>query len=149
MSSQPVRDRFRARLATLLTPLGFTYVESVNLAEPASELPARWYTLDFGAAGDERLSLGIPTLFRETGSASALIFTQQQIGDAEAGAAAQRLRDALANWHEANADGDFFRILDCSPPSDLDGGDFRGAWYALSVDLRYQFDRLVGEAEAV
>jgi hypothetical protein len=42
---------------------------------------------------------------------------------------------------KADTAGNFVRVLDCSPPTDADGGDFRGAWYVITVGVRYQFDR--------
>jgi len=144
MSNPVVRSEIRARFEQVLAPLAFEYVDSINLATGTGELPAQWYTINFIASADDRITLGIPSLFRELGVASAFLFTPQQIGDALGTSAAQLLRDALANW--SSADGQL-RVLDCTPPADVDGGDFRGAWYALSVDVRYQFDRLVGDAE--
>ena len=147
MSSAPVRSLMRARIDGLLAPLSFEFIESINRASSAAELPPQWYTLDFLAAGDERIALGIPSLMRESGVASVLLFSPQQQGDASVIDAAQLLRNAMGNYRQSDAAGAYFRILDAAPPNDLDGGDFRGAWYAVSVDLRYQFDRLVGEPE--
>lgn len=138
MSSRAVREAFRTQVAALLQP-AFAYVESVNVATQSKALPARWYTLDFLAADDARMSLGRPTLFRESGSVVVMIFTEQQIGDAEGTTAADTVRAALCNWDALNG---ALRVLQCAPPSDMDGGDIRGAWYALSIDTRYQFDRL-------
>ena len=146
MSSASVRELLRARIDGLLAPQSFIYVESINRATAASLLPPQWYTLDFAPAGDERMSLGVPTLFRESGTASVLLFTEQQKGDAPATSAAELLRNSMANFRERDAAG-AFHVLDASPPNDLDGGDFRGAWYGMSVEIRYQFDRFVGEPE--
>ena len=137
MSALYVRAELRAAVSALLP--GFVFVESVNLAERTADLPDRFYTLDFVAADDTRISLGVPALFRETGAARVMIFTPQQIGDADALAACETVRAAMCNYADASGS---LRVLDAGPPTDLDGGDFRGSFYGLTVDLRYQFDRL-------
>lgn len=138
MSSPQVRSAFRERVQSLLA--GFTYVESINRAEPPKDLPAQWYTLDFIGAVDERIALGRPSLFRESGDAIVALFSAQQIGDGPVTDAAQTLRDLMANWRDDTGQ---LRVQDVGPPLDLDGGDFRGAWYAVTVDVRYTFDRFV------
>lgn len=137
MSSADVRAAFRARVATLLP--GFIYVESFNVAEPSKDLPARFFSLDFAAASDERIGLGRPSWFRESGAVGVLVNTEQMIGDTEATTAADVVRRALCNWADL---GGHLRVLDCSPPADIDGGDMAGAWYRLSVSARYQFDHV-------
>ena len=138
MSSAYVREQFRAKVATALPP-PWAYVESINWAVNAESLPLRWYTLDFPPADEQRVALGSPGLFRESGAPLVMIFTEQQLGDSIAADAAELVRDALVNWHDDTGQ---LRVLACAPPNDLDGGDFRGAWYGQSVDVRYQFDRL-------
>ena len=141
MSSDYVRTMFREAVEDLLTSYAFTFIETINRARAASELPIRWYTLDFPAASSQRIGLGVPSLFRESGSAIVILFTEQQITDATVTAAAEVIREQLTNWRDASGQ---LRVLDAGPPSDLDGGDFRGAWYGVGVDLRYQFDHFVG-----
>lgn len=137
MSSEAVRAAFRAKVATLLEPQ-FVWQESVNVARESKALPMRWYTLDFIIADMQRISLGRPSLMRESGSVRVMIYTEQQIGDVPATAAALTIFGALCNWESGH-----LRVLDAAPPNDMDGGDMRGAWFAQSVDTRYQFDSLV------
>lgn len=139
MSSSYVREQFRARVATLLVPEGFAFVESINLAESTAELPEKWFTLDFLPADDQRISLGVPTLFRESGAVSVAIFIPQQGTDSEATAAADVVRSAFCNWTDATGN---LRVQDAQPPQELDGGDFRGSFYGMLVDIRYTFDRI-------
>jgi len=139
MSAQSVREAFRAKLSTLLVPDGFVFVESINQAESTKTLPQKWYTLDFLASDDIRLSLGIPALFRESGRVTVIIFTPQQTFDSEGVAAAEHVRAELCNWFDDTGN---IRVLSANPPIDLDGGDFRGSFYGITVDLSYQFDRL-------
>jgi hypothetical protein len=142
MSAEAVREAFRQKIAGMLEPDGFTYFETINEATSSKELPPRWYTLDFIPADDSRISLGIPALFRESGTVLVAIFTAQQIEDTTAVAAAETVRTELANWQVTSALGQYLRVLEAGPPNDLDGGDFRGAWYGITVDLRYTFDRM-------
>ena len=139
MSSSYVRDEFRTKVSGLLTAQGFAFVETINLAEATADLPARWYTLDFLPADDARLSLGVPTLFRETGAVMIAIFSPQNETDNDAVTAADVVRSAMCNWVDATGN---LRVQDAQPPQDLDGGDFRGSFYGVTVDVRYTFDRI-------
>jgi hypothetical protein len=56
---------------------------------------------------------------------------------------AEVIRVQLSNWQQADALGNSLRVLDCGPPNNAYGGDFRGAWFAVSVAVRYQFDAFV------
>lgn len=139
MSSSYVRDQFRAKVSGLLGPEGFTFVESINLAETTGELPDKWFTLDFLPSDDTRISLGVPTLFREVGAVTVALFTPQQEGDSAAVNGADAVRAAMCNWHDLTG---FLYVQDAQPPQDLDGGDFRGSFYGVTVDIRYTFDRI-------
>jgi len=139
MSSQPVREAFRQKIAGLLDAEGFEFFESVNKAESTKELPQRWYTLDFAVAGDQPKSLGVPRLFREEGTVTVLIFTEQNIQDTDAVAAAEVIRAATCNW---NALAGNLHVQQAGPPADIYGGDFRGSFYGVQVDIGYNFDRI-------
>lgn len=141
MSADYVRTAFREVVPPLLTGAGFTFFESVNEAHATNELPPRWFTLDFTPSDDSPAALGQPQLFRESGSCVIAIFTAQNIEDTTAVDAAEIVRQALVHYSKADASGNYVRVLDCGPPTDSDGGDFRGAWYVITVDVRYQFDR--------
>jgi len=138
MSANAVRDAFRAKLEPILVPSGFAFVESINLAENTRDLPAKWYTLDFLPSTDNRISLGRPSLFRESGRVSVAIFTPQQTQDDDAVTAAEIVRQEMANWIDPTG---MIRVESAQPASDLDGGDFRGSFYGITVDLLYAFDR--------
>ena len=138
MSANAVRDAFRAKLDTLLVPDGFAFVESINKAESTQNLPDNWYTLDFMPSSDERISLGVPGLFRESGRCSVAIFTPQQIEDEDAVDAAEIVRAEMANWFDPTG---MIRVTSAQPPTDMDGGDFRGSFYGIAVDLTYTYDR--------
>lgn len=141
MSAEYVRAGFREVVPPLLTAETFAYFESVNEAHATKELPPRWFTLDFTPSDDAPAALGQPQLFRESGSCVIAIFTAQDIQDATAVEAAEIVRQALVHYVKADATGNHLRVIDCGPPRDADGGDFRGAWYVITVDVRYQFDR--------
>lgn len=137
MSAPFVRDAFRAAVPLVLPP-DFLFVESINLAERTENLPAQYATLDFLPASNERIALGRPSLERETGTCVVLLYSPQQTGDTETAEAAQLICDAMGNFALGS-----LRVLDAGPPSDLDGGDFRGSFYGMSVGLRYQWDHFV------
>jgi len=138
MSAQAVRTAFRDALSPLLVPDGFEFVESINKAETTKTLPTKWYTLDFLPSDDSRAALGVPALFRESGRVTVLIFTAQNIFDTDAVAAAEVVRAAMCNWFDSTGN---IRVNAAQPPVDLDGGEFRGSFYGITVDLLYQFDR--------
>jgi hypothetical protein len=135
MSSAYVRAQFRAAVAASL-PAPWVYVESINVQRVA-ELPPQWFTLDFPPADVQPISLGRPALYRESGAPSITVATPQALGDALALAGAELVRTALIHFVDATG---HLRVLTCSPPTELDGGDFFGAWYRQTIDVRYQFD---------
>jgi hypothetical protein len=139
MSAALVRSTFRDQLSTLLGADGFAFIESINHAESTKNLPFKWYTLDFLASDDSRMSLGMPALFRETGRVTVLIFTPLQTLDTDGIAAAEKVRAALCNFFDDTGN---LRVLAAEPPTELDGGDYRGSFYGITVDLAYQFDRI-------
>jgi hypothetical protein len=139
VSAAAVRAAFRDQVSGLLVPFGYEFVESINRAETTKTLPDYWYTLDFLPASDNRISLGVPALFRETGRVAVAIFNPQQTQDTAGIDAAEIVRAAMANWFDATG---AIRVLTAQPPTDLDGGDFRGSYYGVTVDLLYQFDRM-------
>ena len=138
MSAAVVREAFRAKINGLLAGEGYEFFESVNLAHSTKDLPPRWYTLDFVPSDDTRLSLGTPALFRENGLVTVAVFSQQNVEDSDAVAAAEIVRAQMCNWFD---DSGHIRVTEAQPPTDLDGGDFRGAFYGITVDLRYNYDR--------
>lgn len=140
VSAAYVREQFRAAAAAVLVPLGFAWFESMNVAQRTQNLPARWFTLDFSAADESRAALGVPALMREQGSVVVQIFTEQQITDDSATAAADAVRDAFTNWADVTGQ---LRVMECLPAVDVDSGDLRGAFYSVFASVRYQFDRLV------
>jgi hypothetical protein len=138
MSSEYVREQFRTLLAGALPP-PWQWLDSINRAEAREDLPPQWFSVQFNTAQDDPISLGRPALWRETGAPLVVLFTEQQIGDAIALEAAELLRAAVLHFVDVTG---HMRILACSPPVEIDGGDFRGAWYRQGVEVRYQFDRL-------
>jgi len=142
MSADYVRTQLTAAIAPILVPTGFQFFETINEAHATKELPSRWYTVEFVPATAPPISLGTPQLFRETGSCVVVIFTAQDITDTDAVDAAELVRDAMVHFQVADVAGNSLCVLDCGPPNDADGGDFRGAWYAITVDIAYQYDSL-------
>ena len=138
MSAALVREAFRAQVDGLLAGEGYAFFESINKATATKDLPSRWYTLDFIPSDDTRISLGQPALFRETGLVTVAVFSEHNVEDADAVAAAEVVRAQMCNWFDTSG---HIRVTEAQPPTDLDGGDFRGAFYGITVDLRYQFDR--------
>jgi hypothetical protein len=138
MSAAAVREAFRDKIAGLLASEGYAFFESVNLASSTKDLPSRWYTLDFVPSDDARMSLGSPALFRESGLVTVAVYSEHNVEDADAVAAAEIIRAQMCNWFDASG---HIRVTEAQPPADLDGGDFRGAFYGITVDLRYNYDR--------
>lgn len=133
-----MRAAFRTKVDGLLASDGFTFVESVNLAESTRDLPPKWYTLDFPPANNERTSLGMPARFVETGRVMVSIFIPAQTQDTDAVDAADKVRTEMANWFDPTGR---IRVTAPQPPSD--GGDFRGAHYGVTVDLTYTYETFV------
>lgn len=138
MSASAVRTAFRTKLNGLLAPDGFTYVETINLATPSALLPNKYYTLDFPGSTERPISLGVPTLFREEGRCVVAILIPHQTQDTDAVDAAESVRDEMTHFVDATG---MVRVLSAQPPTDMDGGDFLGAFYRVTVDLLYAFDR--------
>lgn len=138
MSGAFVREQLRTRVAALAPP-GFVYVESVNLATPSKVLPPLHYSLDFPPATDERIALGMPGLYRESGTPSVQFFVAPQTGDVDACTAAESVRAGLIDWADATGQ---LRVLSVGPPNDIDGGDFRAGFYAMGIDVQYTYDHL-------
>jgi hypothetical protein len=143
MSHSYVRAQFRAAAQQVLGPLGFEWVESINLASPAKDLPARWFTMEFIVGDEARAALGVPSLMREQGNAAIQIFSEQQITDNTAMQAADVARDAFTNWADVTGQ---LRVTDCAPGIEMDSGDLRGAFFGVLVSIHYLFDRLVNES---
>lgn len=125
MSHHYVREQFRAAAQQVLVPLGFEWVESINLASPSKDLPPKWFTVEFVVGDESRAALGVPALMREQGNAALQIFTQQQITDDTAMQAADDVRDEFTNWADVTGQ---LRVVDCAPAVEMDGGDVRGAY---------------------
>ena len=66
------------------------------------------------------------------------IFTPHQTEDSDAVDAAEIVRAAMANWFDPTG---HIRVMTAQPPTDMDGGDFRGSFYGITVDLAYTYDR--------
>jgi hypothetical protein len=143
MSHAHVREEFRTAARALLEPAGFVFFESINFATQSKSLPPHWFTLEFIVGDEGRAALGVPSLMREQGTVAVQIYSEQQVTDAATTQAADMVRDAFTNWADATGQ---LRVIDCAPAVDIDGGDFRGAFYGVFVSVRYLFDRLVNQS---
>jgi hypothetical protein len=135
MSSASVRNSFRSRVLAAALPV--PYVETVYTPVDRKQLPAGgWVTLDFLCYGEERISLGDPGCFRESGQVDFTIAVPASQGDAAMLAIAEALRTAFRHYADNG-----LRVSDLSPLTEPDSGDNRGAWAIGSFTVDYSFDR--------
>ena len=138
MSSRFVRASFRMAWPALLP--GLALIETINRDPSPGGLPTVWATVLFAMTAEERVSLGSPACYRETGEILVTCICRSGDGDLPAVDAAESVRSAFHDWHDPTG---LLAIIDTSPPPDTEYGDSRGRWYAVEVPLGYRYDRVI------
>jgi hypothetical protein len=139
MSSLFVRQTFYAALPILLPTL--TYYPTLNVPqvdEPDEGAPDRWYTIDFEALDESRVSIGMPGCFVERGVVVVTLAERAGFGDLDLAEMAQTVHDAFLDWHDPTG---HLRVVQVDPPIEVDGGDLHGAWWLMEVPMGYEWHR--------
>ena len=129
MSDPLVVAVFEARLA-LLAP-GVPYLRTLNIRPP--DLPDAYVSLERDYATVDRITIGVPTLFREQGSLSVVVNTRAGTGVTPGDTIAEQVR---ALFHNFNQDHLHVQTVGSAVVFDPDDGSF----FQLKVPVQYQFD---------
>jgi len=117
---------------------GLQLYATINEEPDRNMLPDNWATVDYLPSGDPQVSLGSPACFREQGTILVVVFVLPGLGYSQAITLADQVRDVFRDWKDPTSE---IEILQADPP---DGGAASdGRWFAASVSLSYQYDRLV------
>lgn len=136
MSSLVVREAFEAAWQTLMP--GLTLYGTINEEPDRETLPDAWATVDYIPSDDPQISLGTQACWRESGFILVVVFALPGQGDTAATALADQVRDAFRSWKASAID----MVIDQATPPES-GGASDGRWFASSVSLSYQYDRLI------
>jgi hypothetical protein len=131
MADPAVESLTKARLATLA---GITILETLN-ARPAvpTDLARKYLSIEHDHCDVQRITLGQPAQYRESGSLFVVCQTASGSGQAAANALAEAVRGLFFEYATNH-----FRVLAVKSAIvfEVDNGNF----FALRVPIQYQFD---------
>jgi len=130
MSSGTVRSAFRSAITTAF-PL-VPYVETLGVNVDNEALPPLWMTMGFAAISEERLSIGTPSYWEESGVVRVLVAGESGTGDGAVISQADAVISYFRNWQPAS----MFRVTSVQPPSDTED-ESDGKWLYITVDIYY------------
>ena len=136
MSSLAVREAFEGAWTTLMP--GLTLYATINEEPDRDALPDSWATVDYIPQDDPQISLGTQACWRESGVILVVVFALPGQGDTVSTALADQVANTFRSWKASLID---MSIYQASPPES--GGASDGRWFAASVSLSYQYDRLI------
>lgn len=139
MASATARSVLRDRIVGALIEQGdpAEYIETVAESPRGEDLPPAWVTIIFQAADRLPITIGRPTLYRESGGATLVVATIAGKGDGDAAAIADWLSDALLGWSDPMTG---LRVTRVGTGREMDDGDAAGRWYRIAVDVEYVHD---------
>jgi hypothetical protein len=132
MSSIVVRTKFRDALQAMFPAVPYHEVYGVDLDN--EDLEPLWVALEFTAIGEERISIGAPSYWHETGVARVVIVAESGQGEDAAVLFGDAVKDAFRDWQDT-ASG--LRVLSVVPPTAA-APVSDGKWIAVMVELSYQ-----------
>jgi len=136
MSSLAVRQAFETAWPTLLP--GIPLQDTINEEPDRAVLPDQWATVDYIPSDDPQISLGEPACWRESGVILVVVFALPGLGDDAAVTMADAVRDGFRYWKDPTNE---IKIDQATAPES--GGASDGRWFAASVSLSYQYDRVI------
>jgi hypothetical protein len=146
VSSKAARNWFRSYLVAQVPSV--PYVDTVNRAPDPSSLPDVWFTLEFSNASEQRLTLGVPALFREFGVVDVVVLGLSGRGDDIPVDTAELFRSALQDIRlqipvtdSVGGNGDL--RIDAAEPPNTDATE-SGNWFLASVSCAYTLDVVRG-----
>lgn len=131
MSSTVVRTQFRSALVAQFPAV--PYVETLGTEVDEEALPALWMSMAFAAGPDERLSIGTPCYWEETGVCRVMVAGLAGAGDAAVSAQADAVAEFFRNWQ---VPAESLRVTGVTPPSTGED-DSDGRWLYFVIDLAY------------
>lgn len=131
MSDPIVIAAFRARLETLTTP----FVQTLN--ERPSSLPTLYTSLERDYCEVERITLGVPSQFRETGTLTVVVAQRSGLGYTAAETLAEEVRALFHNYSLVH-----LQVLTVGSPTVFEADE--GNYFLMKVPVRYMFDFFKG-----
>lgn len=132
MSTAVVRSKFRTALTSQFPTV--QYVETIGTNVDTETLGALWMAMSFAANSQERLSIGSPSYWEETGVVRVVVVGESGNGDAAVTAQADAVADFFRNWQDPVET--TLRVTGVQPPAELDE-ESDGKWILFSVDIFY------------
>ena len=131
--SSHVRDLFRARVAAV-SPA--PYRETIGTVVDLNTIGDSWVTLEFPLVTAQRVSLGYPCCYRESGAVVVHCFARSGLGETEAMQLAEAIRPAFDVPYLSDV-----RLLGTSPPSLIPTDN--GEWLDVVLPVAYEWDYVV------
>jgi hypothetical protein len=134
MSSTFVREAIYTAIPLLLPDLAF--VPTLNVPVDKTVFPDLWFTVDFAALERPRTALGSPGCYLERGVILADMYSKPDVGDIPLAQMGDEISAAFLDWTDPTG---ALRIYQVNPPTEVDGGDMRGAWWVMQLSLDYNY----------
>lgn len=135
MSHPQVLADFKARLAGLMTldspPVAVPILETLNI-RPTS-IPDKFITLDRDYSHTSRITLGVPTQFREEGTIGLVVHVRSGAGADAADILAEQVRDLFHNFSVG-----YLQVLTVGSAVFVNPDE--GNFFELKVPVDYMFD---------
>jgi hypothetical protein len=96
-----------------------------------------WATAEYVAFNEERISLGSPACWRESGTITIVISGISGDGDAALLVASNNIRNAYRGW-----DVDKISVIKVDPPQATPSFS-DGNWYSMEINLTYDYDYFI------
>ena len=131
MADPAVVALVKARLADVPAMPPLPILETLNVRPTA--LPDAFLTIEHDHSETTRITLGIPTQFREDGALNILVHVRAGIGDTDAFTIAELVRSIFHNYMVGH-----FRVLQAKSAVITQPDD--GNFFEAKVPLDYQYD---------
>lgn len=139
MSALDVRNWFREKIRSHL-PEGCEYVETSNNVPDLSTVQAPWVTLEFQPGFKERMSLGVPAMWKETGRCFVKINTAAGVGEEEGMGIAEDVNLAMmVQLVTSLSEFRTLRIVSVQPPDTWPGG-IDGRFFVTTLPVDFELN---------
>ena len=120
----------RDRIETFLALSGVPFRATLNVRSASVPI---YVSLERDFSSVERVTLGVPSMFRETGSLTAIVAVQSGTGTSKGEILTEELRDLFHNFYSEH-----FRVETVDSYTVLESDD--GNYFQLRVSIHYYFD---------
>lgn len=135
MSHPQALAYFKAQLSGLMTldspPVSVPLIETLNVRAPS--MPDKFVTLERDYSTTSRITLGVPTQFREEGIVNIVVHVRSGIGADAADILAEQVRDLFHNFSVG-----YLQVLTVGSAVFVNPDD--GNFFELKVPVDYIFD---------